>query len=119
MVIWGLNFTIGAILTMPLAIFVGRSGRVHSIGGVPKVYQAKNWINFPNLDPSRHSKFTFNLRFALTCALGGYSFAQYFTDGSHLRDELWNRPDLKPRKQMLDHEMSLAEEQVYKKLYYK
>lgn len=76
---WLFNFLIGATLTWPLGVWVGRRAR-HYQGGVPIVPYNRYVHDFPNLEPTRMAKRAFRKYHFLMCAIGGTLFAYMTVD---------------------------------------
>jgi len=73
-----LNWAIGGAILSPLAIYMGRKAQ-STTSGVPMVYFAKNYHNFPNTNPHHWARNKFQLKFWGTMILGGYIFAKAYT----------------------------------------
>ena len=112
-----INFLVGAALVSPLAVYVGRTMR-KTVGGVPKVYSARNYYNFPNVNPDHYARIRFRMGFFAVLAIGGYSFATFWTPNV-FKDEYYSRPDLKPIAPMVEDtpKIKKAKEDFYNQLY--
>ena len=74
---FAINAMIGALLTSPFAIWVGRRAQ-RGQGGVPMAPFNRFVHDFPNVDPGYLTRKLFRQYFFGTCILGGIAFA-YFT----------------------------------------
>lgn len=92
-----LNFLVGALLSYPLGILVGRKFR-SSNGGVPALASPMMNPNFISGDPLKKIKNNFYFGLIMTCALGGAIFAYSVKGMRRVYDSNFNRPDLKPIK---------------------
>lgn len=90
------NAMLGAFLTAPVAVWVGRRAQRYQ-GGVPIVPQQR-WVHdFPNVDPGYLTRKIFKKYFFGTCIVGGFLFSYMTVDGDHQKKDAWySRPDLKP-----------------------
>lgn len=111
------NFAIGALLSSPLAIWWGRNNR-RTAGGIPVVYYAKNYHNFPNVNPDHVSRWRFRLGYFGVMFLVGVVFAEKMTVRP-FDDEYFTKPDMKPDTPMVEDtpEEARAKEQYYAKHY--
>jgi len=114
---WVVNFGIGAFLSWPLAVWVGRQAQ-KSQGGLPK-YPVQRFVHdFIDLDPSALARKKFRRSFMLTAFTVGVIFAYATTDGRQQRDSWYSRPDLKPFKAMVaQEEMDVTERTAYEAHY--
>mmetsp|Transcript_15475 Transcript_15475/g.17194 ORF Transcript_15475/g.17194 Transcript_15475/m.17194 type:complete len:165 (+) Transcript_15475:15-509(+) len=67
---YGLNFVIGAILSTPVAILIGRRARLNRTG-VSKIYFPVSMNRFPNVNPDVYSARFFKLYYIMTLLFGG------------------------------------------------
>lgn len=83
------------MITYPFAVLVGRRW-MRSPGGVPAVpYQ--RWIEeWPNVWPNQATFRAFRRATFVTVCVGGFLFAHYMTDYSHMKNPWHTRPDFKP-----------------------
>jgi hypothetical protein len=94
------NFVIGALLTWPLAVLVGRRWK-RTQGGVPAVPFQRFIHDFPIVEPTYMARRSFDWGFRLTCISGGLMFAFMTTDKRQMSNPWYNRPDLKPYPAMV------------------
>lgn len=73
-----LNWFVGGAFFAPLGIYLGRKAQKTG-SGVPMVYFAKNYHNFPNNNPHHWARNKFQLKFWGTMLLGGYIFSKCYT----------------------------------------
>lgn len=97
---WLVNFFIGAALSWPLAVLIGRRAMVTQ-GGVAAV-PIQRWVHdWPNVNPMRTTFKYFRRYSALTMMVGGAAMANAYTDDSALKNQYYTRPDLKPKAAMV------------------
>lgn len=97
---WIVNFIIGAGLSWPLAVLIGRRAMV-SQGGVAAV-PIQRWVHdWPNVNPTRTTWKYFRRYSGLTMMIAGTCFARQYTDDSGLKNQYYTRPDLKPKAAMV------------------
>jgi hypothetical protein len=107
----------GAVLTMPLAVWVGNRMKVYQ-GGVPIVPYRRFVNDFYNLDPGYVAKKNFRWYFAVTCIVGGFLFASFTLSKNQMNDPWYSRPDLRPFPAMVPKEsMELNEREAYEAHY--
>ena len=97
------NFLIGAGLSWPLAVAVGRRMK-HYQGGVPVVpgLHTRFTHDFINVEPARASRQFFRWYAISTALVCGYLFAYLTVDSSMKASNGWyNRPDFKPKAAMV------------------
>ena len=92
-----LNFLIGAILTYPLGLLVGRKFR-SSNSGAPAIAAPMMNPYFHSGDPLKKIRYNFYFGLITTCVLGGAVFAYAVKGTRRVYDSNFNRPDLKPIK---------------------
>jgi hypothetical protein len=85
---------IGAALSWPLAIWLGRKAQTFG-GGVPLVPLNNFVYDFPHLEPSRISRKRFRLTFFSFLFASGMAFAYMTTSADLLSNKWYNRPDLR------------------------
>lgn len=112
-----INFSIGALVFSPLAIFIGRRMRVNPTG-VQRVYFPRNMHRFPIADPEQLARRYFYTGFLGTCILGGVLFGNKFTQDL-TKDEYYSRPDLKPFPAMVEdtEDIAKAKKELYETTY--
>jgi len=111
------NMILGAVLTSPFAVFVGRRAQRYQ-GGVPIVPVQRFIHDFPNVDPGYHTRKTFRWWFIGTCLFGGFAFAMLTTNENQKRDPWYQRPDLRPFPAMVPKEsMDITERTMYETHY--
>ena len=91
------NFLLGAILTYPLGLLVGRKFR-SSNSGAPAIANPMMNPYFHSGDPLKKIRYNFYFGLIATCALGGAVFAYAVKGTRKVYDSNFNRPDLKPIK---------------------
>ena len=91
---------VGAGLSWPLAVLIGRRGMV-SQGGVAAV-PIQRWVHdWPNVNPTRTTWKFFRRYSGCTMIVAGYIFARTYTDDSPMKNEYYTRPDLKQKAAMV------------------
>jgi hypothetical protein len=112
-------FVLGATLSYPVAIAIGKRAMV-SQGGVA-LTPRQRWVdNFPNISPNRTTYRFFRrycLGFMFIC---GNVMAQYCADATPLKNDWYTRPDLKPKAAMVDDQTDyddVAYQQLLRKNY--
>jgi hypothetical protein len=114
---WATHFVIGSFLTWPFGVWIGRWAQ-KTQGGVPRIPMNRYLTDFINLDPSSYAKKRFRRFFIGTCMVGGVFFAFMTTDSRQMRDEWYNRPDLKPFKAMVaQDDLDVTERTAYEAHY--
>jgi len=94
------NFFMGAAVSWPLAILIGRR-MTRSQGGVAVVPLQRFVHDHPNVHPMRTTQRYFKRWSFFTMFLCGTLAARYFTDDSMLNNDWYTRPDLKPKMAMV------------------
>lgn len=97
------NAFLGAILTAPFAMWVGRRAQRYQ-GGVPIIPQQRYVHDFINVDPGHLTKKAFRFWFFGTCIAGGFLFALATVNRNQQRDAWYSRSDLKPFPAMVPKE---------------
>ena len=97
------NMVIGAFLSAPLGIWMGRRNQRYQ-GGVPIVPYQRYVHDFPNVDPGYLARKKFRKTFFLTCFIGGVTFAYATVNTKQRIDPWYSRPDLKPFPAMVPKE---------------
>ena len=93
-------FFIGAALSWPLAILVGRRASMYQ-GGVAVVPYQRCVHDHPNVHPTR-TTFRFFRRYALiTMFVTGTLMGRQFANDKALKNNFYNRPDFKPKAAMV------------------
>ena len=95
------HWVFGSALFWPVAAMIGRRMK-RTTGGTPAVPMQRYIHDFPNLEPTFHSRRTFRWYSLLTCAAAGFVFAQLTVDKRPLYNPWYNRPDLKPYAAMVE-----------------
>jgi len=95
-----INWILGCAIFWPVGVLVGRRAKISSTG-VPVVPMNRYVTQYPNTEPmfaawKRFRKFSYFTTLTL-----GAVFAWYRTDLSLLDNNLYNRPDLKPKPAMV------------------
>ena len=98
---WYTNYMIGTLLSWPLAVFVGRSYR-RGTSGVPRVKQGRHNQMFFNLHPQFRSTRQFWIGFMLASVPVSWIYACMHTSSDYRSNEWYTRPDLKPKKVMVE-----------------
>lgn len=95
------NWAMGAILSWPVAVMIGRRMK-QTPGGVPAFPVQRLVDDWPNVEPARHARRTFFFWSVGTSMVAGYFFAKWYCDGTGALNVWHNRPDLKPHAAMVD-----------------
>lgn len=112
-----INFLLGAALTWPFAIWVGRRAQRYQ-GGVPVVPLNRYVHDFVNVDPGHYSRKMFRWYHFGACIAGGLAFAYWSMDQNHRIDPWYQRPDFKPFPAMVPKEsMDITERTAYETHY--
>jgi len=111
------NAILGAVLTSPFAVWVGRRAQ-RTQGGVPIVPMQRYIHDFPNVDPGYHTRKTFRWWFISTCLFGGVAFAYLTVNQNQKIDPWYSRPDMRPFPAMVPKEsMDITERTMYETHY--
>jgi hypothetical protein len=97
------NFTIGALLTWPIGVWVGNKMK-STQGGVPIVHYTKFSHDFQNVEPTIAARRYFRWYFFTTLIAGGVFFANYTVNEGQKKDPWYQRPDLRPFPAMVAKE---------------
>ena len=95
------NFFLGAAVSWPLAIMIGRRMTQYQ-GGVAVVPLQRFVHDHPNVHAMRTTQRYFRRWSFGTMFICGTIFARYYTDDSMLNNTWYTRPDLKPKMAMVD-----------------
>lgn len=98
-----LNFLVGAALSWPLAVVIGRRSQRYQ-GGVPVSHFYRHIEHYNDVSPIRAAQKNFRNAAGLTVVAGGFIFAYYFTDASIMRNKWYTRPDFAPKAAMIRDE---------------
>lgn len=107
-------FLIGAGLTWPIAILIGRRATMTQ-GGVSIVPNQRYVDEFPNVYANKTTNKFFK-RYAFgACILGGFVLGRMMSDDAILKNETYTRPDLKPFPAMV-REPSEYDNEAYQQM---
>ena len=106
------HMMVGAALSWPLAVAIGRRAQRYQ-GGVAIVpYQ--RWVqDHPNTYANRTTKKYFRRYAFYTCVASGFLYARYMVNDLPLKNQFYTRPDLKPFPAMV------KDDPTYDKVVYK
>lgn len=78
------HFAVGALITWPFAILVGRRMKTYAGTGVPRVPMPYYRVGFPDVEPAGLAARQFRKYFYGTLFVGSFVYARYMTDHTQM-----------------------------------